>query len=41
MSKKFLFAVVLVTIVGACAKKQEPVYVEQPITQEPAGTGKY
>lgn len=41
MSKKVLFAAILVAAVAACAKKQETVYVEQPVSQEPAFTGKY
>lgn len=41
MSKKLVFAVVLVFVAAACAKKQETVYVEQPVSQEPVFTGKY
>ncbi len=41
MSQKLVFAAVLVLIVAACAKKQETVYVEQPVSQEPVFTGKY
>ena len=41
MSKKFLFAAALVAFVGACAKKEETVYVEQPVSEEPVFTGKY
>lgn len=40
MSKKALFAVALVAFVAACAAKEETVYVE-PVTTEPAFTGKY
>lgn len=41
MSKKLFFAAMLVVTVAACAKKEEPVYVEQPVSQEPAFQGKY
>jgi hypothetical protein len=41
MSQKLVFAAVLVLIVAACAKKQETVYAEQPVSQEPVFTGKY
>ncbi len=41
MSKKVLFAAILVAAVAGCAKKQETVYVEQPVSQEPVFTGKY
>jgi len=41
MSKKALFAVALVAFVAACAKKEEVVYVEQPVSAEPVYTGKY
>lgn len=41
MSRKVLFACCLVAFAAACAKKEEPVYVEQPVTQEPVYTGKY
>lgn len=41
MSKKALLAVALVAFVAACAKKEEVVYVEQPVTAEPVYTGKY
>lgn len=41
MSKKILFAAVLVALAAACAKKEETVYVDQPVTQEPAFNGKY
>ncbi len=41
MSKKVLFAAILVAAVAACAKKQETVYVDEPaVTQEPVYTGK-
>ncbi len=40
MSKHILFAAVLVAFVAACAKKEETVYVEQPVTEEPVYTGK-
>ena len=41
MSKNVLCACLLVLTVAACAKKSEPVYVEQPVSQEPVFTGKY
>ena len=41
MSKKLAFAAMLVVVVAACPKKQETVYVEQPVTEEPTFTGKY
>jgi len=42
MSKKALLAVALVAFVAACAKKEEVVYVEQPmVSAEPVYTGKY
>ncbi len=41
MSKKALYACVLVAVVAACAKKEETVYVEEPVTAEPVYTGKY
>ena len=42
MSKKALFASMLLVFVAACAaKKEEVVYVEQPVSQEPVFTGKY
>lgn len=42
MSRKALFASMLVVFVAACAAKQEEVvYVEQPVSQEPVFTGKY
>ncbi|MGL4279195.1 MAG: hypothetical protein ACRCS0_02410 [Albidovulum sp.] len=41
MSKKLFFAAILVATVAACAKKEEPVYVEQPVSQEPVFQGKY
>ena len=41
MSQKALFAFMLVVVVAACAKKEEVVYVEDPVTTEPVFTGKY
>ncbi|MEZ5777978.1 MAG: hypothetical protein R3E44_06415 [Paracoccaceae bacterium] len=41
MSKKALYACVLIAFVAACAKKEEVAYVEQPVSQEPVYTGKY
>ncbi|MCY1127345.1 MAG: hypothetical protein R3D56_12490 [Paracoccaceae bacterium] len=41
MSKKVLFAAMLVALAAACAKKEETTYVEQPVSQEPVYTGKY
>lgn len=40
MSKKILFAAILVAAVAACAKKEETVFVEEPVTTEPVYTGK-
>lgn len=40
MSKKVLFAALLVAAVAACAKKEEVVYTEAPVTTEPTYTGK-
>ncbi len=40
-STKTLLALCTVAFMGACAKKEEPVYVEQPVSQEPVYTGKY
>jgi hypothetical protein len=41
MSRKALFASVLIAFVAACAAKEETVYVEEPVTAEPVFTGKY
>ncbi|MCU9847064.1 hypothetical protein R5H32_01660 [Defluviimonas sp. D31] len=41
MSKKALFACMLVAFVAACAQQEEPVVVEQPVTTEPTFSGKY
>lgn len=42
MSRKAIFACVLLSFVAACAaKKEEVVYTEEPVTTEPAFTGKY
>ena len=42
MSKKALFASVLIAFVAACAAKEtETVYMEQPVTAEPVYSGKY
>jgi uncharacterized lipoprotein YajG len=41
MSKKLVVALALVLVAAACAKKQETVYAEQPVSQEPVYTGKY
>jgi hypothetical protein len=40
-STKTLLALCTVAFIAACAKKEEPVYVEQPVSQEPVYTGKY
>ena len=40
MSKKVIFAAILVAAVAACAKKEETVYVEPGVTAEPVYTGK-
>jgi hypothetical protein len=41
MPKTILFAAILLAALGACAKKQEISYVEQPVTAEPVFAGKY
>jgi hypothetical protein len=43
MSKygKIIMALALVALAAACAKKEEVVYVEEPVTVEPTYTGKY
>jgi hypothetical protein len=41
MYKTVLIAAVLASLAAACAKKEEPVVVETPVTQEPVYTGKY
>lgn len=43
MSKtvRAVVALSLVAFVAACAKKEEPVYVAEPVSQEPVYTGKY
>lgn len=42
MSKRALFASVLIAFVAACAaKEKEVVYVEEPINPQPVFTGKY
>lgn len=41
MSKKALFACVLVAFAAACAQQEEVAYVEEPVTVEPTFTGKY
>ena len=40
MSKKIIFAAIFVAAVAACAKKEETVCVEEPVTAEPVYTGK-
>lgn len=34
-------ALMLVAFVAACAKKEEPVYVTEPVPAAPVYTGKY
>jgi hypothetical protein len=42
MAQKLLFAAVLAAFAAACAPRHEEVVVaDQPLTQEPAYTGKY
>ncbi len=41
MSRKAVYACVLVAFVAACAAKEEVVYTEEPVTTEPVFTGKY
>lgn len=41
-SAKLLIALSLVAFAAACAKKEEPVYIDPtPISVEPVYTGKY
>jgi hypothetical protein len=40
-STRAVLALALVAFVGACAKKEEVVYVDQPVSTEPVYTGKY
>lgn len=34
-------ALLLVAFIAACAKKEEPVYVTEPVPAQPVHTGKY
>lgn len=40
---RIVLVLAVASAIGACAKKvkEEPVLVEQPVTQEPVYTGKY
>ncbi|QYK43075.1 MAG: hypothetical protein KF887_08255 [Paracoccaceae bacterium] len=41
-STRAILALVFVAVAAACApKKEEVVYVDQPVTTEPVYTGKY
>jgi hypothetical protein len=40
-SSKALLALCVIAFVAACAKKEEVVYVDEPVTVEPTYTGKY
>jgi hypothetical protein len=40
-STRAVVALALVAFVAACAKKEEVVYVDQPVSAEPVYTGKY
>lgn len=40
-STRALIGLVFLAVVAGCTKKEETVFVEQPITQEPVSTGKY
>lgn len=40
-STRAVLALALVAFVAACAKKEEVVYVDQPVSSEPVYTGKY
>lgn len=40
-TSRAVFALCMVAFVAACAVKEEPVYVDEPISQEPVYTGKY
>lgn len=43
MSKSSITVLAMCTVafLAACAKKEETVYVDQPVTTEPTYTGKY
>lgn len=36
-----VMALSLVAFIAACAKKEEPVYVTEPVPAQPVYTGKY
>lgn len=40
-SSKALLALCVIAFVAACAKKEEVVYVDEPVSVEPTYTGKY
>lgn len=40
-SVRITLAICALAFVAACAKKEEPVYVEPAVTTEPVFTGKY
>ena len=40
-STKIVLALCAVAFIAACAKKEEVVYVDEPVTVEPTYTGKY
>ncbi len=40
-SMRIVMALALVGLVAACAKKEEVVYVDEPVSVEPTNTGKY
>ena len=40
-STPIVLALCMVAFVAACAKKEEVVVVDQPVTTEPVFTGKY
>lgn len=40
-STKTMLALCVVAFVAACAKKEEAVFVEEPVSVEPTYTGKF
>lgn len=40
-SSSTILALAVIAFVGACAKKEEVVYIDQPVSVEPVYTGKY
>lgn len=40
-STRAVLALCMVAFIAACAKKEEPMYVEEAVSVEPTYTGKY